>query len=75
MVTLSADVTPKMKKWVNAQVQEGLYKSQGDVVRDALRRLMLRSEAADFKSWTLNKEDQKAKEQIAYLLKKGMYKF
>ena len=39
MVTLTADVTDGIKKMTQDLVKEGLYKSQSEVVRDAIRQL------------------------------------
>lgn len=41
MVTLTADVTEGIKKITQDLVKEGLYKSQSEVVRDAIRQLAL----------------------------------
>ncbi len=41
MVTLTADVTEGIKKMTKNLVDEGLYKSQSEVVRDAIRQLAL----------------------------------
>ena len=42
MVTLTADVTEEIKKMAQALVKSGMYKSQSEVVRDALRQLAYR---------------------------------
>ena len=39
MVTLTADVTEGVKKMTQDLVKTGLYKSQSEVVRDAIRQL------------------------------------
>ena len=41
MVTLTADVTDGIKTLTENLVKEGLYKSQSEVVRDAIRQLAL----------------------------------
>lgn len=42
MVTLTADVTDEIKKMAEELVAKGLYKSQSEVVRDAIRQLTYR---------------------------------
>ncbi len=42
MVTLTADVTDGIKEMTERLVDEGLYKSQSEVVRDAIRQLALK---------------------------------
>ena len=37
MVTLSADVTTQMVKWIDTNVKKGLYKSRSEVIRELLR--------------------------------------
>ena len=39
MVTLTADVTEGIRKMTQDLVKKGLYKSQSEVVRDAIRQL------------------------------------
>ncbi len=39
MVTMTADVTDGVKKMTENLVKAGLYKSQSEVVRDAIRQL------------------------------------
>ncbi len=39
MVTMTADVTEGVKKMTEKLVRAGLYKSQSEVVRDAIRQL------------------------------------
>lgn len=39
MVTLTADVTQGIRKLTQDLVRKGLYKSQSEVVRDAIRQL------------------------------------
>ncbi len=39
MVTLTADVTENIKKITALLVRKGMYKSQSEVVRDAIRQL------------------------------------
>ena len=39
MVTMTADVTDGVKKMTEKLVKTGLYKSQSEVVRDAIRQL------------------------------------
>ena len=39
MVTLTADVTENIKKITGLLVRKGIYKSQSEVVRDAIRQL------------------------------------
>lgn len=39
MVTMTADVTEGVKKMTEKLVKAGLYKSQSEVVRDAIRQL------------------------------------
>jgi putative addiction module CopG family antidote len=39
MVIMSADVTNKIKQMTEKLVEEGMYKSQSEVVRDAIRQL------------------------------------
>ncbi|MBI2144500.1 hypothetical protein HYU17_05130 [Candidatus Woesearchaeota archaeon] len=39
MVTMTADVTEGVKKMTKKLVKAGLYKSQSEVVRDAIRQL------------------------------------
>lgn len=41
MVTITADVTEGIRKMTKDLVEEGLYKSQSEVVRDAIRQLAL----------------------------------
>lgn len=40
MATLSADVTPLMKKWIDQKVKAGLYKSRSELIRELLREKM-----------------------------------
>ena len=42
MVTMTADVTEGVKKMTEKLVKAGLYKSQSEVVRDAIRQLAYR---------------------------------
>ena len=42
MVTMTADVTDGVKKMTEKLVKTGLYKSQSEVVRDAIRQLAYR---------------------------------
>lgn len=42
MVTLTADVTKQIKEIAQLLVRRGVYKSQSEVVRDAIRQLALR---------------------------------
>ena len=42
MVTLTADVTKEIKKMTEELVQKEMYKSQGEIVRDAIRQLALK---------------------------------
>ena len=37
MVTVSADLTVQMKKYIDSCVKQGLYKSRSEVIRNALR--------------------------------------
>lgn len=39
MVTLTADVTEGVKRMTRKLIKTGLYKSQSEVVRDAIRQL------------------------------------
>ena len=39
MVTLTADVTENIRKIIALLVRKGIYKSQSEVVRDAIRQL------------------------------------
>ncbi len=39
MVTLTADVTKGIKDMTKKLIQKGIYKSQSEVVRDAIRQL------------------------------------
>lgn len=39
MVTLTADVTDGIKKMTQKLIKSGMYKSQSEVVRDAIRQL------------------------------------
>ncbi len=51
MVIMSADVTKEIKKLTEDMVKSGMYKSQSEVVRDAIRQLALKygSKAGDIK--------------------------
>lgn len=42
MVTMTADVTEGVKKMTKELIKTGLYKSQSEVVRDAIRQLAYR---------------------------------
>jgi len=42
MVIMSADVTKEVKMMAEKLVEKGLYKSQSEVVRDAIRQLALK---------------------------------
>jgi len=42
MVTLTADVTQGIRKLTQDLVRKGLYKSQSEVVRDAIRQLAIK---------------------------------
>lgn len=42
MVTLTADVTEGVKKMTEQLVKRDLYKSQSEVVRDAIRQLVFK---------------------------------
>lgn len=42
MVIMSSDVTKEIKHMTERLVKEGMYKSQSEVVRDAIRQLALR---------------------------------
>ncbi len=47
MVTLTADVTEGVKKMTQNLVKTGLYKSQSEVVRDAIRQLAFKYKVKD----------------------------
>lgn len=40
MVTISADVTKEMLKWVDKKVKSGFYKSRSEVIREMFRSEM-----------------------------------
>ena len=42
MVTLTADVTEGIKRIIQKLMKKGLYKSQSEIVRDAVRHLAFR---------------------------------
>ncbi len=42
MVIMSADVTKEIKQMTEKLVEKGMYKSQSEVVRDAIRQLSLK---------------------------------
>ena len=42
MVIMSADVTKEIKRMTEGMVKSGMYKSQSEVVRDAIRQLALK---------------------------------
>jgi putative addiction module CopG family antidote len=42
MVIMSADVTKEIKQITEDMVKSGMYKSQSEVVRDAIRQLALK---------------------------------
>ncbi|MBI4020488.1 MAG: hypothetical protein HY367_04090 [Candidatus Aenigmarchaeota archaeon] len=42
MVIMSSDVTEEIKHMTKEMVERGLYKSQSEVVRDAIRQLALK---------------------------------
>jgi len=42
MVTLTADVTEGIKEMTQKLIKSGMYKSQSEVVRDAIRQLAYR---------------------------------
>ena len=42
MVTMTADVTEGVRKMTKELIKTGLYKSQSEVVRDAIRQLAFR---------------------------------
>lgn len=42
MVIMSADVTKEIKQMTEKLVEKGIYKSQSEVVRDAIRQLSLK---------------------------------
>lgn len=42
MVIMSADVTKEIKEIAEGLVKSGMYKSQSEVVRDAIRQLALK---------------------------------
>ena len=42
MVIMSADVTKEIKQMTEKFVEKGMYKSQSEVVRDAIRQLSLK---------------------------------
>jgi putative addiction module CopG family antidote len=42
MVTMTADVTEGVRKMAKELIKTGLYKSQSEVVRDAIRQLAYR---------------------------------
>ncbi|MBI2971449.1 MAG: hypothetical protein HYY37_03475 [Candidatus Aenigmarchaeota archaeon] len=42
MVIMSADVTEEIKRIAEELVKSGMYKSQSEVVRDAIRQLALK---------------------------------
>lgn len=42
MVIMSADVTKEIKQMTEELVHRGMYKSQSEVVRDAIRQLSLK---------------------------------
>lgn len=72
MATISADVTPQLKNWIDLQLGTGLYKSTSEIVRELIREKMELDEMADFKQWYVKKVDKRALEQIEYLERKGL---
>ena len=42
MVTLTAEVTEELRKITKDLVKEGMYKSQSEVIRDAIRQLAIK---------------------------------
>ncbi len=49
MTTISADVTEQMKKWVDVQVDKGLYKSRSELIREMFREKMTKE---NFSKWS-----------------------
>lgn len=74
MVTVSGDITDRMKDWLESQIETGLYKSQSEVIREALRELMVKEEkeSRDYKNWFVEKIDSDAEKRIKFLEKKGL---
>lgn len=69
MVTISADLTNVMKKYIDSLVKKGLYKSRSEVMREAIREMM---EQKDYIDWLGQKEDERNKEQMEYMAQKGL---
>ncbi len=74
MTTLTADVTDGVSRLVKVLVEKGLYKSQSEIVRDAIRQLALKY---DIKDVSLNevreitlKGSKNSKESLSNSVKK-----
>ena len=53
---MNVSLTPKLEKWVQSKVENGLYGSSSEVVRDALRLLYQYDEAREQKLSSLRAE-------------------
>ncbi len=71
MVTVSADITDYMRNYLKNLIDVGEYKSYGDIFRDMIREKM-DYKKEDFNNWYIEKEDNKTKQQILFLKKKGL---
>ena len=56
MVTLTADVTDNIKHMTQELVKKGMYKSQSEVVRDAIRQLALKYRLRETDITTIRKK-------------------
>ena len=70
MVTISADLTDPMQKYIDLLVKKGMYKSRSEVLREALRKMM--NEEREYHAWLVEKEDERNKKQMEYLAQKGL---
>lgn len=53
---MNVSLTKELESWVEAQVGTGLYRSSSEVVREALRHLMLREQQCQARLRDLHRE-------------------
>ena len=64
--TLNVSLTPALRKYVAAKVKSGTYESASEVIRDSLRALQERENAADEAYWhTVRDKVAVARRQLA----------
>jgi antitoxin ParD1/3/4 len=63
--TLNVSLTPTLQKYIHAKVRSGRYESASEVIRESLRALQEREQAADVYWADVRNKVQLARKQVA----------